>query len=186
MLSHSGSLLGCHCQSLPPRYFERFLQPLMGHPDCGTAYTLRSDVFARDFRYSFMTILPPPIRRKTKDCLTPVPPLWGSTGGNEESVGGSLRRMRPDPEKTRIRPHLHPATREKDNNLGCGCNIPCPCTTFFPIEIFKDVPHPSHNHRNQFIPAPAAVKDFACESPSIRDVDLTVFLPMSLPGAGPW
>lgn len=28
-----------------------------------------------------------------------------------------------------------------------------------------------HNHRNQFIPTPAAVKDFACESPSIRDVD---------------
>jgi hypothetical protein len=62
-------------------------------PDCGTVYTLRSDAFARGFRYSLMTILPPPIRRKMKDCLTPVPPLRGSTGANEERMGGSLERI---------------------------------------------------------------------------------------------
>ena len=35
----------------------------------------------------------------------------------EERMGGSLKELRPDPEKTRIRPHLHPAFSAGEKNI---------------------------------------------------------------------
>ncbi len=55
------------------------------------------------------------LQAEEKACLTPASP-FGFAGGNEESLGGNLKEMRPDPETTRIRPHLHPAEREITND----------------------------------------------------------------------
>jgi len=54
---------------------------------------------------------------RRKDCLTPVLSLALLTGGIEERIGGSLKELRPDPEKTRIRPHLHPAFSAGEKNI---------------------------------------------------------------------
>jgi len=48
-------------------------------------------------------------RNKRGNKRDPFVALRLLAGGREERIGGSLKELRPDPEKTRIRPHLHPA-----------------------------------------------------------------------------
>jgi len=55
-----------------------------------------------------------------KDCLTPVPPLRGSTGGIEERVGGSLRRIASRSQTAGIRPHFARLRRKLTINARGG------------------------------------------------------------------